>query len=303
MAPPARSRRIPPGTLAREIDRLLADVAGTVDEVIERPHPTSESLHELHREMRRLRHALAIWERVLADRQRELIRPLDLRLKRLARLIGRVRDRDVVLHLLEGPTLPRPVREDAALVTRLRSRLRDDARTGRELLRVFLRSERDAHLFEGLREILELPPRSGAGAKLRTILDREQERRHDRVRSAHRKARRRPSSGRLHRLRIQVRRLRHLSEVRTQIDGTTLAEFPSEAKRLQTRLGRLHDLDVVLGELDTDLRATEWARALGRERNAVRDAIRRSIKGRRWPALKLVPAPVPANARRRRAGS
>ena len=300
MTPPPPTRRIPPGTLAHEIDRLLADVAGTVDEVIDRPHPTSESLHALHRELRRLRHALAIWERVLAARPRELVRPLDQRLKRLARLVGKVRDRDVVLRLLEGPTLPRPVREDASLVARLRARVRDDARTGRELLRVFLRSERDAHLFEGVREILELPSRPRAGARLGKILEEEARLRHERVRAAHRKARKRPSSSRFHRLRIQVRRLRHLSEVRSRLDGAQLKEFPTEARRLQTRLGRLHDLDIVLAELDDDLGSTEWARALRRERNAVREATRRSIKGRRWPPLRLV---TPPERPARRAGS
>ncbi len=161
MAEGSARARVRPAVLTRELERLLAEVAGAVDDVIDRPHPSPESLHELHREMRRLRHALAIWERLLPSRQRELVRPLDRRLKRLARLVGQVRDRDVVLELIEGTKLPRPTREDAALVARMRARLRDDARTGRELLRVFLRSERDAHLFEGLREGLELGPRPG----------------------------------------------------------------------------------------------------------------------------------------------
>jgi CHAD domain-containing protein len=296
------SSRIPPSVLARELDRLLADVAGSVDAVVDQAAPTPESLHGLHREMRRLRHALAIWERVLAPRQRELLRPLDRRLKRLARLVGRVRDRDVVLALLDGATLPKPGRADAPLVTRLRTRLRDDARTGRELLRVFLRSERDAHLFEGLREGLELPSRPRAGEKLREIFDDEQDRRHDGVRSAHRRARRHPSSARLHRLRIQVRRLRHLSEVRTRLDGTQLAVLPPSARRLQSRLGRLHDLDVVLAELDAPLRSTGWGDALRRERKSVRDSIRRSIRGERWPRLRLETPPADA-ARPGRTGS
>lgn len=265
----------------RELDRLIASVAGSVDTVIDRPHPSPEDLHRLHREMRRLRHALAIWEDVLPKRQRELIRPLERRLKRLARLIGRVRDRDVVLALLEGPTLPRPAREEAALVARLRARVRDDARTGRELLRVFLRSERDAHLFEGLREGLELPLRRRAD--VRAALDEEQERRHDLVRAAHRDARHRPTSTRLHRLRIRVRRFRHLTEVRTRIDGRTLATIPGSVRRLQGELGRLHDLDVVLAELDPDLTATQWARALRKERRGIRNSLRKSIRTHRWP--------------------
>lgn len=277
---PPTTRRIRPATLARELDRLLAVVAGAVDRCIDRPHVPPEDLHALHREMRRLRHALAIWEEVLPARPRELVRPLDRRLKRLARLIGRVRDRDVVLGLLDGPTLPRPTGADLPRVARLRARLRDDARTGRELLRVYLRSERDAHLFEGLREGLELRPRRAAGADLRTVLDREEERRHRRVRAAHRDARRRPTSTRLHRLRIRVRGLRHLAEVRNRLDGRSLGPVPPSVRRLQRGLGRFHDLDVVLAELDPTLAATAWARALRRERRAIRRTLRRAIRVR-----------------------
>jgi CHAD domain-containing protein len=300
----ARARvRLRSPALARELERLLAEVAGTVDDVVERPHPTPESLHELHREMRRLRHALAIWEQLLTDRHKELVRPLDRRLKRLARLVGRVRDSDVMLELIEGPSLPRPSRADAVLVGRLRTRLRDDARTGRELLLVFLRSERDAHLFEGLRESLELPPRRTPRELLDFILEDEQARRHDGVRSAHRKARRRPTSARLHRLRIQVRRLRHLAEVRAQLDRRRPGRFSPAARRLQARLGRLHDLDVVLGGLDADLLATEWAGALKRERRHVRESVRVSLWTHRWPKSVTERPPPPARARRPRRAS
>ncbi|MCI4338905.1 MAG: CHAD domain-containing protein [Thermoplasmata archaeon] len=263
-----------------------------MDEVVARPHPSPESLHELHREMRRLRHALALWEQLLASRHRDLVLPLDRRLKRLARLVGRVRDRDVVIELIEGPTLPRPAREEIALVARLRSRLRDDARTGRELLRVFLRSERDAHLFEGFRESLELAVRPGAGIHLASTLEEEQARRHEEAREAHRRARRRPTSVRLHRLRIQVRRLRHLTEVRTRLEGKTGNTLPPAIRRLQIRLGRLHDLDIVLGDLDPDLRSTDWVRSLKDERRATRRAIRESIRAHHWPKISLVP-PAP----------
>ncbi len=301
MVPPASTARIL--RLAQELDRLLAEVAGSVDDVIDHAHPTPESLHELHREMRRLRHALALWVEVLGARQRDLVRPLDQRLKRLARLIGRVRDRDVVLDLLEGGSLPRPVREDAALVARLRARLRDDGRTGRELLRVFLRSERDAHLFEGLRESLELTPRAGSGNQLAALLEEEVDRRDARVRAAHKKARQRPTSNRLHRLRIQVRRLRHLSEVRSRLDGAGRDGFPPAARRLQARLGRLHDLDVVLADLDPDLKSTDWARALRRERRSVRNSIRTTLREHRWPEIAPRGVPGPGPLRRRTASA
>jgi CHAD domain-containing protein len=243
--------------------------------------------------MRRLRHALALWQRLLASRDQALVHPLDQRLKRLARLVGRVRDRDVMIDLIEGSTLPRPSGRDARAVARLSARLRDDARTGRELLMVYLRSERDAHLFEGLRESVEFVPRQGAAAGLTEVLEDEQARRRSDVRAAHRRARRRSSSTRLHRLRIQVRRLRHLSEVRSRLDRKNRTAFPPTIRRLQARLGRLHDLDLVLGGLDPDLLSTTWGRALKAERRRVRRAIRGSLRAVRWPK----PTPPEGSAR------
>jgi CHAD domain-containing protein len=274
---------VPPETLARELERLLSEVAGTVDDVVARPHPPPESLHQLHREMRRLRHALGIWQRLLAARDRTLVRPLDARLKRLARLVGRVRDRDVMIDLIEGGTLPTPTGRDAWSVARLRARLRDDARTGRELLRVYLRSERDSHLFEGLREAVDFVPRRGAGSQLASVLEDEQKERRSDVRSAHRRAKKRPSSNRLHQLRIEVRRLRHLGEVRRRLEPGARAVFPSSALKLQARLGRLHDLDLVLAGIDADLKRTAWGAALRKERRRVRSAVRRAIRSTRWP--------------------
>ena len=292
--------RVRSAALARELERLLAEVAGSVDDVVDRTYPSPESLHQLHREMRRLRHALSIWERLLTTPHRTLVRPLGRRLKRLARLVGRVRDRDVMIELIEGPSLPRPSGSDTGSVARLRARLRDESRTGRELLGVFLRSERDAHLFEGLRESLELGTRRASGARLADLLDIEQARRHDDVRVAHRKARRRPSSARLHRLRIQVRRLRHLAEVRTRLDLKDPETFPPALRRLQARLGRLHDLDVVLAGLDSALRSTEWARSLRRERRLVRGSIRAALRARRWPEAGTRALPTPRRGDRAR---
>lgn len=256
----------------------------------------------LHREMRRLRHGLSLWEQLLATRHQELVRPLEARLKRLARIIGRVRDRDVMIQLIEGPAFPRPSGADVRRVGRLRARLRDDARTGRELLRVFLRSERDEHLFEGLRESLELSPARNPSRALRSLLDREAELRREGVRAAQKKARRRPTSTRLHRLRIQVRRLRHLDEVRARLDRQGKGAFPPAAQRFQSQLGRLHDLDVVMAGLTPDLRASAWGRALKKERRRVRNALRRKLRRRASPlAPAMSEAPPSPRVRSRRA--
>jgi len=297
MVPTPARPGLPPEGLARELERLLSEVAGSVDDAVAHAHPTPENLHQLHREMRRLRHALTIWQRLLSARDRALVGPLDQRLKRLARLVGRVRDRDVMLELIEGGTLPAPSHRDAWAVARLRARLRDDGRTGRELLRVYLRSERDAHLFEGLRESVDFVPRRGAAPVLAHVLDREQRRRRADVRAAQRRARRRPSSNRLHQLRIEVRRFRHLGEVRQRLNPAEGGPVSGTVRRLQSRLGRLHDLDLVIAGIDPELLASDWGRALRKERRRVRASVRRSLKVTRWPKRALVgPAPVPVRA-------
>jgi CHAD domain-containing protein len=262
---------------------MLDAVTAQVDEVVARHHPTPESLHELHRSMRRLRHALGFWARLLQPGDRSILKPLDRRLARLSRLVGRVRDRDVMLALLEGGSLPAPKPADAPLVARLRARWRDDARTGRELLRVFLRSERDAHLFEQLAATLTLPPRSGTPRRLPVLLEEEEEARRERVRVAHRRARRKATATRFHRLRIQVRRLRHLDELRGKLDPDHPALPPPVVRRLQTQLGRLHDLDIVLDGIGSGLAATEWGEALRRERRRLRRSIATTLHGPRWP--------------------
>lgn len=278
-------RRGSPGvrTLLAQIRELLDQVTAQVDEVVARPHPTPENLHELHRSMRRLRHALGFWARLLRTGDRSLLKPLDRRLGRLSRLVGRVRDRDVMLTLLEGGSLPTPKPVDAPLVARLRARWRDDARTGRELLRVFLRSERDAHLFEQLSATLTLPPRTGAPRNLPALLDAEEAARRDRIRVAHRRARRKTTVARFHRLRIQVRRLRHLGELRSQLDPERPALPPPVVRRLQSQLGRLHDLDIVLDGIGSGLAASEWGEALRRERRRLRRSIESTLHDPHWP--------------------
>lgn len=232
--------------------------------------------------MRRLRHALSLWERLLPPRDRTTLRPLDRRLARLARLVGQVRDRDVMLALIEDPHLPKPPPADAIRVARLRARLRDDARTGRELLKVFLRSERDAHLFEELRGVLRHPPRSTGPAVLRSLLGEEEQRGWDRIRTARRKARRRPSINRLHRLRIRIRRFRHLHDLETRVDPVHAVPLPPVVRRLQGELGRLHDFDIVIEGLDPDTVSTEWGDELRRRRRRLRATVEESLQGKGW---------------------
>lgn len=256
-----------------ELDRLLGDVLGSVDEVLKLALPTPESLHRLHRDLRRLAAGLAIWQELLARRDRELLRPLDARLRRLSQLVGRVRDRDIAIGLLERGDGSTSTPRERQSLERYRARLGDDARTGRELLRAFLRAERDAHLFDRVQESFHVRPPDRRAADLPRMLARSHTKSRERLDRAHRRARRRPSSARLHRLRIRVRGVRHLSEISTKILPRSTPPFPAFLRRLQSDLGRLHDLDVVLDGLDREIRSTAWADALRKKRRRQRRRI------------------------------
>jgi len=263
--------------LVRELDRLLDAVLRAIDEVLRWPHPPPESLHRLHQDMRRLVTGLALWQQLLARRDRELLRPLDIRIRRLSQLVGRVRDRDIAIALLErADGKPYPPRELRRL-ERYRTRLRDDARTGRELLRAFLRAERDAHLFDRVQESFHVQPPARRSNDLSRLMARSHADRRERLERAHRRARRKPSAARLHRLRIRVRGVRHLSEISSKIVPSATPAFPPALRRLQGDLGRLHDLDVVIRGLDPEVRSTEWADALRRKRRRQRRRIAKRL--------------------------
>ncbi len=272
---------IDPDRLREELRENLAEVVREVDDVLHHPRPSPASLHRLHREMRRLRTALGIWGEILGAAGQAELRPLIGRLRRLTRLVGQVRDRDVTLGLLEGVAERPSSDEEREQLRQYRTRLADDARTGRELLRAFLRSERQARLFDLVAEGFDRKPRVRSSAQLARVLTDHQRRGHAKVASAHKKARRRPSMDRLHRLRIRVRRLRQISELASAVDPEHDPAVAESLRRLQQHLGRLHDLDVLVQDLDPALKGAAWARALRRERRRQRKAIAKVLRSRR----------------------
>jgi CHAD domain-containing protein len=282
--------------------QILSQVVREVDVVIARPRATPASLHRLHREMRQLRTALAIWEELLGPAGQIQLRPLSARIRRLTRLVGQVRDRDVTLGLLAGVADHVHPEEEQEQLRQYRSRLEDDARTGRELLRAFLRSERQAHLFDQVGEAFNLRTRSLPSGEIDRVLAEHQRESREKVMTAHRKARRRPSMQRLHRLRIRVRRLRQMSELASSLKERDDASSAGSLRRLQQHLGRLHDLDVLVHDLNPTLRRTSWAEILHQERRRQRKAITKALKARKpsrlsgdLPAPRAVPPGRPTS--------
>lgn len=280
--------------LRGELERLVREVARGADEVIGRPHPTPGSLHNLHRDLRRLRTGLAVWDELVPPTHRDRLATSDRRLRRLAQLVGQVRDRDVAVDLLGSVEEAARRRQDRERLERYRARLRDDAKTGRELLRALLRSDRDSRLFDEVGAFLAEPVRAGATREIQRRLSEHRLRGHEKLVAAHKKARKRPSMNRLHRLRIRVRRLRQITDLAGAIDPATTRPIAGALRNLQQGLGRLHDLDVLLQRLDPTFRATRWARALRKERRRQRRRVVARLDATRPRRLQGPGAPAAA---------
>ena len=262
-----------PLRLRLELVRTLSTLDGEIERALVRSALTPEDIHDVHRDLRRLASGMAVWGHLVPTSQKVVVAEAARRLRRLARLVGRVRDRDVTSQLFAsaarapaGAAGPDPWHD-------FLGRLRDDRQTGRELLLAFLRSERQAGLFDRARNLLGLNPRADAGRGLHRILADERRLRQDRVRKAHRKARRRPTSQRLHRLRIRIRQWRHLSTLELAARATSSHPPPPTWQRLQSRLGRLHDLDIALATVPPELGGEAPVRRLRDRRRELRRSI------------------------------
>lgn len=281
MAPSRPAPPLRPERLLEELHRVLDAVIRETDEVIRHPRPTPASLHRLHRDLRRLRTGLEVWKELSDSADAGELHLLDVRVRRLARLVGQVRDRDVILGLLAIAAGRARTDEERERLRVYRTRLEEDARTGRELLRAFLRSERQARLFEEVGAVFRLPRSSRRVSRLRRVLGELTRRSHEKVVAAHRKARRRPSMQRFHRLRIRVRQFRQMAELASTVDPTVDPKLAESLRRLQQHLGRLHDLDVLLRDLDPRMRASSWAETLRKDRRLQRETVERALDARR----------------------
>jgi CHAD domain-containing protein len=270
-----------------ELERRLDVTLRELDRLVATPRPTPSALHRFHRDLRRLRVGMGLWGRLLPKSRREEMAAYSRRVKRLARLVGGVRDRDVTLDLLGDQQFLKGSREKSQ-VEETRARLLDDAQVGRELLRVFLRSERDAGLFVGIRESLHRPPAASRVRNLDGYLRRIQDDGRREVQQAHRRARRKPSTRRLHRLRIRVRDWRHLNDLSSTLVPVGSSRPSSPLRALQRRLGRLHDLEVA-ANLAKPAQGTRWARSIVREQHRQRRRIVQQLRARR--TREVVPVP------------
>lgn len=240
------------------------------------------SLHDLHRDLRRLRLIVYWHHRLAPEPSRGSLEEIGRRLRRLTRLAGHVRDLDVELALWRGyrPAPPREApRPEDALATFGR-RLWDDSRTGRELLRATLLTEVRSGLLDRIRETLsqsEVPP-----SALRTALTGERRSLAHRAARLRRRALRTPDPDRLHKFRVLVRRLRYLSDLEDRLGGRHAPTFPPRYSGILRRLGELHDRDVLathLNALDPAHREKRWGGRFHREHRELRRALVKELEG------------------------
>ncbi|HEV2519787.1 MAG TPA: CHAD domain-containing protein [Thermoplasmata archaeon] len=245
--------------------------------------PTPEQLHRFHQRLRRLRGAVRIAASLLPRAHEEIASEVDRRLRRVARLVGEVRDFDVAAAHLSDPRLTTSPEPPGALLETEVRRLREEARTGRALLGAFLRSEIDRGLFREAEEILRSSPRRlrgpGAWRACRSAVKWVR----SRLERALKKARRRGDPDRMHRLRMELRRAHLVSDFIDAAVGRRESSYPGRLARLQRALGTLHDLDLLMEGLEAlgaRVSDSEWIRREDRRRRALRKRLTSEV-GRR----------------------
>ena len=234
-----------------------------------------ESLHDMRVAVRRLRALLRVGKELSSADTAEL----DARLKQLGRVLGDVRDLDVLLERLESEAAALGG-EDAKRARLLLVGLRNERSRKRRRLLTELRSEKYLGLLEDTAvAIEELEPR-GAG----TSLDELTGRAFHTVRKAVRKLPEKPADEQLHAVRKKGKRARYAGELAGR------KKFVRRAKKLQDVLGEHQDA-VVAAERLRDLAAEappEQALAAGRliERETERRAEARAAWPKAWKRLR-----------------
>jgi CHAD domain-containing protein len=252
--------------LRAEIARCARSAENALRACAYRSTPDAETLHRLHRDLRELR----VTHRLLIPipKSDAVEQATDRRLQRMAGLVGEVRDRDVAIDIL----LRSRGKVDGKLRRSLQARLRHEAQVGRELLRADARVEMERHLLQTvIREVSTAP--TPPPVVLRRALESALTGHHATVVRAYRRAIRKPSTRRLHRLRIALRNARALRILVGRVTAFPANSVPADLDKLQRILGRLHDLDMVaerIASLPSGEKLEEWERQWRRARKSER---------------------------------
>ena len=257
----------------RLISARLADVRR-----YEQPLQTridSEAVHDMRVAANRLRAALRLFGN---HRVREMQREV----KRLQDALGEVRDGQVEIAWLEGQKRPGDGEAIRMLLAQRRAALQEKeaalepemkrwtARTAPEIEQVLSRVGGDRRL---------------GGGRMRSALKTQVQA----VRKKLAASRNTWKPSALHKLRIEIKRLRYTAELLTPALEKQVVAFLDRLPPVQSKLGDLHDEDVRLTLLDGFMRGSprEWHAALKRVIRQVRERRRRRLATvrrifRRW---------------------
>lgn len=250
-------------TVRQAASRIVArQVRGLVGyEKAARRGDDPEALHQMRVQTRRLRAAATLFAGVLRAPKRA--RPS--RLRWLARALGKVRDLDVIVALLEDRHLPEIGGAEAARLEDLIAVLKERRWRSQRKLADRLAGGRYAKLRAALKEWARRPRFAGRGHEdamaaryLTDVIHRDAER----VSARRGMTERAPSAADLHQLRIAVKRLRYVLDFHAETCGLAFDAERRLTRQLQDCLGEIHDHDLLLGWF-TEAGRTE-ARARGR---------------------------------------
>ena len=228
----------------------------------------SESLHDMRVGVRRLRALLRAGRELVASDTVEL----DERLKELGRILGEVRDLDVLLARLDAEAAELGG-EDAKRAASLLAALRTERSGSRSRLLGALRSDEYLALLDDTaRMIDELEP-SGSAATLDELTDKAAAK----LRKAVRKLPEEPANEELHAVRKKGKRARYAAELAGR------DKLVKRAKKLQDVLGEHQDAVVAAGRLRELAVGAAPEQALVAGRLVEREEERRLEARAAWP--------------------
>jgi CHAD domain-containing protein len=240
-----------------------------------------EAIHQMRVTTRRLRAVLRVFKPALAPPRR-----VRSGLPWIARRLGRVRDHDVILELLEKRHLPALRGAEARRLEALVAALKDRRFAALEKLEGCLARGRYAKLRQALRDTAARPRFRGPedepagrflGASIEDLAARVGE--HEAMRLDA------PDADSLHGLRIEFKKLRYVLDFHAETCGLAYDAERKVAREIQDCLGETHDHDLLLGWLEAgeDLFAGPWRELPGRLAADRQKLFRRFLRLRgRW---------------------
>jgi len=245
-----------------------------------------EGVHDMRVASRRLRSAMRDFAPLLRRGMRRLA-PMRNDLKKIADVLGAVRDQDVAIMALEKLAVEDAPAEIAANILLLAQERRDLRETARARLREAIREEALARLQVEFAGALDHALRSKRGGR-KSAKDKKtamsmsfREAGRDITRSRFEELQKLSKSlyrpftpGPLHRMRIAAKRLRYALELFAPCWEAFDASLAEEVAEMQTSLGELHDCDIWIESLGARLLVED-------QRTKIGDAVSAQVQQRR----------------------